>query len=171
MPDGPNELQYSGVTRLVGSAEDRAVDTVQDASNQTRLCVDAQESMSTKFRVISNSTKQALTGATYSTVYTATGKGRLFGFHLDTSSDEVMMRLVVDGEVIFTDIRFKLLNDAGLNDGGYLAGRFLYRRAAGQGGFSPTDAIRFSSSITIQVARFGGGSYDLKQSFIFIAKE
>ncbi len=71
--------------------------------------VGSNDSVNSKMRIDVNMSPQLLTGI-YSSVYSYTGSGKLFGGKFIVDSEDISLRLLVDSEIIF-DVNIKDLED------------------------------------------------------------
>jgi hypothetical protein len=112
----------------------------------------------------------SLSGAAYQNVYSYSGSGFLCSFVINSSSDDLEVQLVVDGNTVFTNITSKIISDLGIRTvspsfffGGTGAGSFFYE--------AKNFPIKYDSSVLIQARRVTGGSMSISRLLVNIVKE
>lgn len=130
---------------------------------------------SPKVRVDVLTTDVVLTTGSFTNIYTYSGTGLLHGFNVEFNNINVIVRLQIDGETIFSGVTIATLN-------GLLGtGNDAARRQAGGGivtssatiDWSLKHPIKFSSNVTISADGNGGilFSRSFDQGIIYISKE
>lgn len=147
------------------------------ASDQiiTSQPVNGGDSINSKFRVEVSTTPITIpSSVTYTTIYTYTGSGMLFGFNSEFNSTAVVLRLQIDGETILDGISIATYNGLVIttNDNA--------RRQSGSGvvttsstfDFSLRLPIKYASSVVIS-ARADAGiiARTFNQGAVYISKE
>jgi len=164
---------------LLGGTDATAIGNTSD-----RLKVDASISSvtaavsaaySSKTRVVTLSNNISISsGGGYTTVYTYSGSGFLIGFNLEFNNTDIVVRLRIDGEVVFDGTSIGTYN-------GYLVtANDTGRRQGGSGivtssstlDWSLKQPIRYGTSVTID-ASTGGGLFTrtFNQGIIYLTKE
>lgn len=181
MPTIPAELQDSRVTRLTGADETLAVEVVQTDKN--RLCVDAKMDGISKggWQVIDpqecagylNITETIYSGPNWQAVFSDTGSGLFFGFHVDSDTDKLMARLTIDTKVIIEiavktlkEMKFQLSSGAAM-----FQNRNVFATDGDDLDFSPCWPIIYRSSLIVEVKRDDGNDVKIKKVFVFRTKE
>jgi hypothetical protein len=109
-----------------------------------------------------------LSGAAYQTVYSYTGSGKLISFAIDSSSDDLEMKVTINGVTIFEDITAKEINDMGIRDVYNLP---LNGTGAGSFHFVPDYPIQFTSAVEILARRVTGGNMNISRYLISMTQE
>jgi hypothetical protein len=137
------------------------VDAVLGSDARKRLCVDATwnveqqaQYLTSKWRVMWDGVEISIPqSTTYTAIWTITGTGFFFGTHIDTDQESTQFRIVVDGEVIMTDVDLKFIKDLGFLIGGsvptQLQNRQLWNSTGADLDISPPLPVRFNSSISL----------------------
>jgi hypothetical protein len=121
---------------------------------------------SNKYRVVFASPAQAISGASYVSIYSYSGSGLFYGVTIDSNQDGIQLRVLVDGtEVLVTDISGAQLNGMGL------VGGILYRTSAGVVHFYPPEGIPYTSSIEILGKRDNAGNITIDNYLVHLSKE
>lgn len=174
-------MTQSGQTGDISSTDSQgirgATDGTEIGNTGDRLKVDATIASFTVVQAFSDRMKNEysgstinLSGAAYQNVYSYSGSGYLCSFVIQSSSDDLEMKLVVDGQTVFENITSKNLNDLDIRTldpnyffGGSGAGTFFY---------SPTPfPIRYDTSVLLQARRVTGGSMSINRYLMNIVKE
>jgi len=179
MPTVPTELQDSRVTRITGQEETYAADVIN--SDKNRLCVDASISghgglvpaLTKKYRAEWLTSPKALGGVAYELVYEYVGTGYLHGYHLESSTDKVQYRMVVDGETLFDNLQPKYLKHLGLE----AAARARLQQGSGpvaadgdEFDFSLRSPLKFDQHIRVYGKTDKGSSFSILRYLFQITK-
>jgi len=182
----PRDANATPLRTLEGATDDTLIGNVGD-----RLKVDALLSVndvtvsggcpttSSKFRIVHSESSTPVT-ANYSTMYSYTGSGVLFGFILDYNSDFVRTKLTIDG----TEVIFELTNDAiedmqsfagagcDDNDGSAdLLGGFIKKTAGNKLNINFHCPIKYDSEVKVEAQRSGSYDKSLERYLVFLTKE
>lgn len=128
-----------------------------------------------KTRVIVLTSTINLASGSYTNCYTYSGSGLLYGFNVEFNNASIIVRLQVDGEIIFDGVTISTLN-------GLLGtGNDAARRQAGTGivtssatiDWSLKQPIKYSSSVTISADANGGVLFSrtFTQGIVYLSKE
>lgn len=162
-----SEDKQSQVVRITGKSEEFPVDSISGSDGMNRLLVKSETSISSALRIIQNTgLNVTLSDVTYYTIYSSTGATTISGFLVEFDDKKVVVRLVVDSDIIF-DINCEALKDVldwdqspqpqtyiSWNDGL----KVFY--------FTPNFPIQSSSSLSIEVRSKTGQSKKYKSSII-----
>jgi hypothetical protein len=152
--------KFTGLLRLLGATDGTAIGNVGD-----RLKVSTNSSA--KFRVNFASPALAVTGSSYTSIYSYTGSGTFYGTVIDSNQDGFQLRVLIDGtEVVVTDISGTQLNGAGLAGNGYLT-----RVSAGSVAFFPPNGISYTTSLQILGKRDNNGALTVDNYIVYQTKE
>lgn len=172
------------INKLSNSTISGGTDGTTIGNSSDRLKVDASISAITSAVAASYSSKTRViiqtdniniaTGGGYTTIYTYSGSGFLIGFNLEFNNTDVVVRLRVDGEIIFDGTSINALN------GFIVSANSTDRRQSGSGivtssatlDWSLKLPIKYSSSVVID-ASTGGGLFtrQFDQGIIYLTKE
>jgi hypothetical protein len=128
--------------------------------------------ISKKLRLDRNFTQQTVNN-TYSTIYSYSGSGLFFGFHVDTDNANLEVRLTLDFDVIFEDLSVSDLNllDWNMGFGAFQDGQFFNSGTGGDFDFSPRYPIPYTSNITIEAKRRTSGTAKVRAVGVILTKE
>ena len=139
-----------------------------------RLLVDSQvtgvvaPTFSSTLRLIYSSTTINLSGAAYQNMYSYTGSGKLISFAINSSSDDLEIKVTINGVTIFEGITAKIINDFGIRAVYNLP---LNGTGAGSFHFVPDYPIQFTSAMQILARRVTGGSMNISRYLISMTQE
>ena len=134
------------------------------------------ETVSSNYVIDKNFVQQVVvSGTTGYTLYTYTGSGILLGFHIDSDTDKLQVKLVIDSNDIFNGfIEVKSLKelkfDAGTGRVSFQS-RSLIATDRDDFDFDPQYPIAFNSSMSIIIKRSDGNNTKVKKYFVEIVKE
>jgi len=156
-------------TTLVGGTDATVI-----GNSVSRLLVDALVSSTTAstysstYRLVHSTTTINLSGAAYQSVYSYTGSGKLISFAINSSSDDLELKVTINGITIFEDITAKEINDMGIRAVYNLP---LNGTGAGSFHFVPNYPIQFTSAMQILARRVTGGSMTISRYLISMTQE
>jgi len=174
-----DEMTYSEITRITGRDETRTAEVIQRTDGKDALVVDSNiggsfpPGLNNKYRFDWSETEVEYAGPSYALMYQYTGTGYLHGFHVDTDTDKMQLKLVIDNETIFEGFTAKLLSDLNFKSNGH-------KTLQSRGGpttsdnsdidISPHADIRFSQHVRIYIKRSDGANVKMKKYIVFITK-
>lgn len=98
-------------SQIVGSDENYKVDVILDTDGKRKMLVKSDTAISTDLAILQEfNQNQTLPNPTFYTIYQTTGIKTLSGFALEFDSDEIYVKLEVDGVQLF-EIYCKRLKD------------------------------------------------------------
>lgn len=169
----------SAITTLIGSTDSTKIGNVGDALKVsaafTGSSIATAAAFTSKTRVVVLTTTVPLASGSYTTVYSYSGSGLLYGFNAEFNNSGIIIRLQIDGETIFEAVTIGILNSllATANDAA--------RRQAGTGivtsgntlDWSLKQPIKYNSSIIISADAGGGGLFtrSFNQGIVYLSKE
>lgn len=127
---------------------------------------------SSKTRIETFTTDVSLAASTFTTIYTYTGSGSLIGFNFEFDGSATVVKLIIDGEVIFGTLtlhEYKGLLAATDNVTRYQAGEGIVGNDLFID-FSFRYPVKYNSTIVIQ-ANPGASIKKFKQGIIYLTKE
>lgn len=156
-------------TTIVGGTDATVI-----GNSGNRLLVDSQLSSavaptySSTYRLIHVVSTINLSGAAYQNVYSYTGSGKLINFVINSSSDDLEIKVTINGITIFENFTAKEINDFGI--------RSVYNlpvngTGAGSFHFVPNYPIQFTSSMQILARRITGGNMTISRYLITMTQE
>lgn len=191
--DFENNYQDTIITTQVAPVQIqiRSIDpnTIADVTSANRLKVDAVLGddvtlsqgcpvTSKKFRMDHSETPVTIPAA-YTTIFSHSGSGKLFGFIADFNSDSIRVRLTIDSSDVVFELTLSQVEDlksAGTicdeDDGAAdLLGGFINKTRGNKLNVNFPCPIAFSSEVKIEAQRTGSTDKTLERRLVFISKE
>lgn len=137
------------------------------------------DSISPKLRVDYSGTNQSITSS-YTTVYSYSGSGKLFGFVLDFNSDSVRVKFTIDGTEQIFELTLNQIEDlqayssGGCDDSSNTDDGLLgfFKKASGNKlYFQPLHCIVYYSEVKIEAQRTGSSNKTLDDYLVILTKE
>jgi hypothetical protein len=123
-----------------------------ESDEQINVNVQSQ-TLTNKLRYAQMTANQALTKDAYTTIYTYSGSGQFYGFYGNILDSSTEIKVTIDGEDIITDFSIDDIpvGGPGNSGSGGFGTPFLKRSATDQVAVEPPMAVKYNSSITIQL--------------------
>jgi hypothetical protein len=170
------ELKYSEMTRVCGQDEQHAVDVRQGTDGIRRLDVRAQLSVSPGVGLplldgslwnLAYVWTEVVYPSNWQTLFVRNSAGILHGFHIDSDTDKLEVRLLINGvEKLIIDVKTIKDLDFQINQNQQYQSRALFCTGGDDFDFSPSSDMYFSGSMEIQVRRTDLASLKVKRWFV-----
>jgi hypothetical protein len=127
--------------------------------------------LSKKFRYDSLTGNQSIANGSYTTVYTYSGTGAVYGVFLENNTDDLEIEFIIDGDKVIDGIGLVDIPVCGSGNSGHgPLPSFIGRVSTKELVIQPPSGIKYSTSVTIKLKASAGGK-KLVSGYVSLTKE